>query len=310
MNSQVELIEKKIRNAELVPEFDFSKEPLANDCAKDKNYNKILIEKQKSIGNGILCILKIHDPNAAIAGGAARDWYLNMPASDIDFFFYLDPIKNGIDDIEEEEYYLDFIKSNFPFLQDISVLEGYLPSQNIDVLANPPDIKDTKEYENFYVIEGNYVQEDFTQKLQFVISSSQRASEICKNFHLSISQIYYTDDEFYYTELFDWTVKNKCMILMGNEYSIEQKYIKKIRNKFSYYDFLSINFLNQLSEKEQENLFVYEKDAELCGYEYLWKVAKEVENVEKLFDKALKLSQDLSVKTHFPFLNKNVFPIV
>lgn len=47
-----------------------------------------IIEKQKLFAKEVLEKLQLIDPNATLAGGAPRDWWLGKPAKDLDFYFY------------------------------------------------------------------------------------------------------------------------------------------------------------------------------------------------------------------------------
>lgn len=247
--------------------------------------------------------MEITDPNAAIAGGAARDWYLGRPASDIDFFFYLAIDPNEEFNIDEErQKCLEFVSNQFPFLRDLHLLETQYNNHR-DIIQNPPTTNDTT-YEKFYVVEGTYVDDsdNFEQKLQFIVSNKEIASEVTKNFPVSISQIYYNYGEYHKTEFFEWTLKNKCILLTRDGYDAgDQKYIQKIRNKFSSFDFLSLDFSNAIADS-------LNKDKEAT--QTLWKVVKEMSYIEEAYkeckefskkNKVLKRKSPKPVKDEVPF---------
>lgn len=46
-----------------------------------------MIEKQKEVAKKVYSMLSLADPDCVLAEGAARDWYFNEPANDLDFYF-------------------------------------------------------------------------------------------------------------------------------------------------------------------------------------------------------------------------------
>ena len=60
------------------------------------------IEQQKRIAKEVLAKVKVLDYRAIIAGGAARDWYFNNLANDIDIFYYHEDGKWCLDNIRRE----------------------------------------------------------------------------------------------------------------------------------------------------------------------------------------------------------------
>lgn len=60
------------------------------------------IEQQKRIAKEVLDKVKVLDYRAIIAGGAARDWYFNNLANDIDIFYYHEEGRYCLDNIRKE----------------------------------------------------------------------------------------------------------------------------------------------------------------------------------------------------------------
>ena len=60
------------------------------------------IEQQKRIAKEVLDKVKVLDYRAIIAGGAARDWYFNNLANDIDIFYYHEEGRYCLDNIRRE----------------------------------------------------------------------------------------------------------------------------------------------------------------------------------------------------------------
>lgn len=77
------------------------------------------IEQQKQTAKKVLSKIKVLDSRAIIAGGAARDWYFNNIANDIDIFYYH----------EEGRYCLDNIR------KEVGLLKVLLGVDHIDVLG-------------------------------------------------------------------------------------------------------------------------------------------------------------------------------
>ena len=77
------------------------------------------IEQQKQTAKKVLSKIKALDSRAIIAGGAARDWYFNNLANDIDIFYFH----------EEGKYCLDNIR------RETAILKALLGVSNIDVVG-------------------------------------------------------------------------------------------------------------------------------------------------------------------------------
>ena len=92
------------------------------------------ITEQKSIAKTVLGKIRNLDHRAIIAGGAARDWYFNNLANDIDIFYYH----------EEGKWCLDNIR------REVAILKEILGVGDIQVLGFNPN-KDTYESQpHFY----------------------------------------------------------------------------------------------------------------------------------------------------------------
>ena len=86
------------------------------------------VTEQKSIAKTVLGKIRNLDHRAIIAGGAARDWYFDDLANDIDIFYFH----------EEGKWCLDNIR------REVAILKAILGVDDIQVLGFNPN-KDTHE---------------------------------------------------------------------------------------------------------------------------------------------------------------------
>lgn len=164
------------------------------------------IEQQKRIAKEVLGKIKVLDYRAIIAGGAARDWYFNNLANDVDIFYYH----------EEGKWCLDNIR------REIGLLKVLLGVDHIDVLgfnsakgqnnAEPED--DFNNYQknpdivNVFecVIEG--------AKFQFIQLKKQNVN--INKFAYNMCQAWSNGEWIKTTNMFDLGVKKELLIETEN----------------------------------------------------------------------------------------------
>ena len=187
------------------------------------------IEQQKRIAKEVLAKVKVLDYRAIIAGGAARDWYFNNLANDIDIFYYH----------EEGKWCLDNIR------REVGLLKGLLGVDHINVLGfnsakgqNNAAIED--DFNNYQknpdivnvfecVIEG--------VKFQFIQLKKQNVN--INKFAYNMCQAWSNGEWIKTTNMFDLGVKKELLIETGELYSNTNKFKQKMVAKFPYYDYLS-----------------------------------------------------------------------
>ena len=187
------------------------------------------IEQQKRIAKEVLAKVKVLDYRAIIAGGAARDWYFNNLANDIDIFYYH----------EEGKWCLDNIR------REVGLLKVLLGVDHIDVLGfnsakgqNNAAIED--DFNNYQknpdivnvfecVIEG--------VKFQFIQLKKQNVN--INKFAYNMCQAWSNGEWIKTTNMFDLGVKKELLIETGELYSNTNKFKQKMISKFPHYDYIS-----------------------------------------------------------------------
>lgn len=189
-------------------------------CEKEK------IKHQQSVADEVLDKVNVLDETVVIAGGAARDWYLGIPATDLDVYIRIKYVPSltvesvinslklqGFEDIQEvgNSRINSFDKKN------MIVTESKSPSE----YCYDPHI--------LMVLQTAYKGE----VVQFIISTRGHQDTI-KDFYTSLSMVWYKDKTISTTPLFEMSVKNKVIVVTGTQF-LGNKYYDKIRSKFSDY---------------------------------------------------------------------------
>lgn len=180
-----------------------------------------IIEHQKSVAKDVLKKLKVVDIFSMLAGGACRDWYLNNPASDLDFYVHYSS--------EYPQWALCETFSNLLGV-DVEIVgkkgDKIDPNSNVVYTQNP-----NIDYVLGGCVDGVDVQIILINKPFFSVS----------NFCFDICQAYSLDiDNIKTTTRFDRAIKHKVIQITGEFYSQKDSYIKKIKGKFP--DYLHIGF--------------------------------------------------------------------
>ena len=189
------------------------------------------IEQQKQTAKKVLSQVKALDSRAIIAGGAARDWYFNNLANDIDIFYFH----------EEGKYCLDNIR------RETAILKSLLGVSSIDVVGfnsgkkRESDQHPEDDFNNYLknpsivnvfecVIDG--------VKFQFIQLKKQNVN--VSTFAYNMCQAWSDGERIKTTELFDLGVRKELLIETGELYSNTEKFKQKMIDKFPNYDYIKI----------------------------------------------------------------------
>ena len=200
-----------------------------------------MIEHQKVVAKSVLKKLQTLDLYAVLAGGACRDWLLDIEATDLDFYLYYNP--------------------NYP----ASALKGVLGGLFGDIDITEIERKPNEWYDNLDEDKRKSFEKEVLSKHGFRYTSDISISNVfeftidgvkCQvifkndlvypenligNFCFDICQAYTLNiDEIKTTPEFDKAIENKVIQITGKFYSQKDTYIKKIKSKFP--DYLHIGF--------------------------------------------------------------------
>lgn len=172
-----------------------------------------MIDKQKSVADSLLSKLEVADPTCIVAGGAPRDWYLGMEASDIDIFLHL---RAGLTQTMVMDWLDKLSFKDYKFLGR-EILDDSMYKSN-------PYLK--------YVIEG-YMSD---VRYQVMIMNKPTYSVI-PEFPLSMSKIWYKKGRINPEFIFKKGIENKFILKTSELYKDGDKYIRKICGKFPDYKY-------------------------------------------------------------------------
>jgi hypothetical protein len=175
------------------------------------------IKQQQAIADTILDKLYVIDPHCILAGGAPRDWYFGLPATDLDFYVYLaDPC--GIRHLYTKLYGLGLVSKEI--LETITLADyDYSNSDQIKWIIS-------------FMYEG--------QKVQIMIMYKPTFKSVLPHFSLSICHIWYKNKRIRTEGVFDRTVEEK--VIRQTQEAFGQGYISKILAKFPDYEFVPLAY--------------------------------------------------------------------
>ena len=189
------------------------------------------IEQQKQTAKKVLSKIKALDSRAIIAGGAARDWYFNNLANDIDIFYFH----------EEGKYCLDNIR------RETAILKAFLGVSSIDVVGfNSRERKESDQYPeddfNNYLKNPNIVNvfECVIEGVKFQFIQLKKQNVNVSTFAYNMCQAWSDGERIKTTKLFDLGVKKELLIETGELYSNTEKFKQKMVDKFPSYDYVNI----------------------------------------------------------------------
>lgn len=189
------------------------------------------IEQQKQTAKKVLSKIKALDSRAIIAGGAARDWYFNNLANDIDIFYFH----------EEGKYCLDNIR------RETAILKALLGVSSIDVVGfNSGKKKESDQHPeddfNNYLKNPSIVNvfECVIDGVKFQFIQLKKQNVNVSTFAYNMCQAWSDGERITTTKLFDLGVKKELLIETGNLYSNTEKFKQKMVDKFPSYDYVSL----------------------------------------------------------------------
>ena len=189
------------------------------------------IGQQKQTAKKVLSKIKALDSRAIIAGGAARDWYFNNLANDIDIFYFH----------EEGKYCLDNIR------RETAILKAFLGVSSIDVVGfNSRERKESDQYPeddfNNYLKNPNIVNvfECVIDDVKFQFIQLKKQNVNVSTFAYNMCQAWSDGERIKTTKLFDLGVKKELLIETGELYSNTEKFKQKMIDKFPSYDYVNI----------------------------------------------------------------------
>ena len=189
------------------------------------------IEQQKQTAKKVLSKIKALDSRAIIAGGAARDWYFNNLANDIDIFYFH----------EEGKYCLDNIR------RETAILKALLGVSSIDVVGfNSRERKESDQYPeddfNNYLKNPDIVNvfECVIEGVKFQFIQLKKQNVNVSTFAYNMCQAWSDGELITTTKLFDLGVKKELLIETGELYSNTEKFKQKMIDKFPSYDYVNI----------------------------------------------------------------------
>ena len=189
------------------------------------------IEQQKQAAKNVLDKIKALDSRAIIAGGAARDWYFNNLANDIDIFYFH----------EEGKYCLDNIR------RETAILKALLGVSSIDVVGlNSGKKKESDQHPeddfNNYLKNPDIVNvfECVIDDVKFQFIQIKKQNVNVSTFAYNMCQAWSDGERITTTRLFDLGVKKELLIETGELYSNTEKFKQKMIDKFPSYDYVNI----------------------------------------------------------------------
>lgn len=187
------------------------------------------VTEQKSIAKTVLDKIKALDYRAIIAGGAARDWYFNNLANDIDIFYFH----------EEGKYCLDNIR------RETAILKALLGVSSIDVVGfNSGKKKESDQYPeddfNNYLKNPDIVNvfECVIDRVKFQFIQLRKQNVDVHTFAYNMCQAWSNGVDIWTTKKFDIGVSKKLLIETGALYANTDKFKNKMISKFPDYDYL------------------------------------------------------------------------
>lgn len=174
------------------------------------------IDHQKYVADIVLSKLELLDRYCIVAGGAPRDWYLGKEATDIDVYLYYPVVTKTQQKVDLlNELGLDIQDRRY---EDWRVPEVYEANHHILQLYNS-------------CIKG--------EKIQIIFVNEPTFTSVVDTFPISISKVWYKKGDIRTTEDFEKSLKYKILWKTIDSYYEDNKYLLKIRDKFSDYKYVS-----------------------------------------------------------------------
>ena len=175
------------------------------------------IDNQKSVADIVLSKLELLDRNCIIAGGAPRDWYLGNLATDIDVYLYDS-------------------RTTYVYAEQRTNL---LSELGFNIQCKHEDWKLPELYQSNHHIKHLYTCELLGKKVQILFVKKPTFTSVVDTFPISISKIWYKNKKIRTTPDFKDSVKYKILWKTVDSYKEDNKYIAKIKAKFSDYLYIT-----------------------------------------------------------------------
>jgi hypothetical protein len=184
------------------------------------------IEHQKAVADKVLSKLELLDKYCIVAGGAPRDWYLGNEASDIDVYLHYPLSTKAQQRIDLlNELGLNIQPKTY---EDWQIPELYQTNHHISQLYNS-------------VIQGEKVQVIFVNKPTF--------TSVVDTFPISISKVWYKNKKIKTTKEFEASIQHKILWKTVDQYKEDNKYLVKIRDRFSDYIYVTKEIGNKFMSR-------------------------------------------------------------
>jgi hypothetical protein len=188
------------------------------------------IVEQKQIAKTVLDKIKHLDNRAIIAGGAARDWYFNQLANDIDIFYYH----------EEGHYNSDNIRKQTSILRHLLGV-GELDVVGFNGTAKTHDATQPKDDYSNYLLNPDIVNvfECSIEGVKFQFIQLKKENVQVGKFAYNMCQAWSDGVNIWTTSMFDIGAERELLIETGELYSHTEKFKQKMIDKFPNYTYIA-----------------------------------------------------------------------
>lgn len=163
------------------------------------------IEVQQEIARKVLAKLEILDPNAILAGGAPRDWFLGKEAKDLDFYIHLPNIQ-----MEKQEGQFKALGMSGTFMGTTRITGMYATMVGL-----------------FRVYEMEYQ----GMPVQVMIMKEPTFNSVVSQFGCSTSKIWWKGKDVKPTPTFLLSMVNK-VVFVSEGYAAKDSYVAKTMSYF------------------------------------------------------------------------------
>lgn len=196
------------------------------------------INKQKAVADKVLAKLELLDTYCIVAGGAPRDWYLGKPATDIDVYLHFPHV---------------------PYMRQRKLLEVLeFPIKSVHENWIIPEL-----YEGNKCVKHLYNTEVDGEKVQIMFMSKPTFTCVVDTFPISISKAWYKNQQIKLTEDFKNSIKHKIIWKTVDNYSEDNKYLLKIKDKFSDYKYVTVEEANNIIKEANKDKLIKDLKFEL-----------------------------------------------
>lgn len=188
-----------------------------------------IIENQKAVADKVLDKLELLDPACIVAGGAPRDWYLGNPSRDIDIFLYA------------------------PQLVSSSIKADTLRKLGFHIINEYGDWNKNEMYQHNQYVQCLYNIVLDKEHIQIIFMNKSTYKSVVDQFPISISKVWYKNKIITLSSDAKNSIKHKIIWRTSDIYSDDNKYIIKIKNKFSNYIYVTLSEAKQIITEGNTN---------------------------------------------------------